>query len=234
MKMKHYCHAKFLENFAKFVIIVVAAAGTFRGHAGAQTLAIGVESDFPLMYLGSYAPGGMVSASIATYTRYLGVKANVGGFCACQPHLSLSLEGSEATTLDLGRSWVLSPHLGGAVARSRPYQRMTDDASIGPNGEHMDTYLYAPEATSRQVFVGARAKRALSERQTISIAFGLIHEYQFDAPGLERREIRNCYEDDCPDSDKSGGGQWPDPKNAFYATFSYEWNVIVPNGGKEN
>ena len=68
--------------------------------------------------------------------------------------------------------------------------------------------------------------KMLSAHQALTFGVGLLHEYKSVAKNKDEREIRNCYADSCSDSKVSGGGEWPDPKNAYYLTVGYEFDAL--------
>ncbi len=205
------------------LIFIASLALSFHSVAGreavADPLAIGLEGDLPTAYLGSRAPSGMLAATGAVFAGPVGARLALG--FSGSWNAALSLEGN-GLLLQLDR-FSVDPIAGVSAIYDHHYQVMTGDSRVGSNGEHFETYRVANDALSLNGFAGVRASTPRTRTVVYSLQAGYVRELQFTADDLHVEEIRNCYYDECPDSDESGGGAHPNPRNAYFVGFGVEW-----------
>jgi len=181
-----------------------------------------VESDFPAWWFGSYSPSGMVAVGTNNTLGNVESSLTIGFESRFDPVLSLSLMpttpvielGKLNSYIEFGTSWV----------HTLSYQRMTDEERTVGDDQHYGTYDVADQADFGYAHLGLKANIDFSATHSGYVRLGWNHKVWEEYKNRRREEIRNCYIDDCDDSNKSGGGTWPQPEYSYY--FGAGWALF--------
>lgn len=180
-----------------------------------ETVNFGLMTDLGFAYWGSRAPGGVISGIALIDLGQISSRFALGPDINADFSLAAALEwprtGSVAT-------YPIHPVTGLDWKHSFTYQAKTGKSRVDAAGNHFGTYSVADRADAFSIFLGLKAEIPAAKRFFAEL--GYTYQFSFNGKNLKEVEIQNCYVDSCPNSDESGGGKHPAPKQAYYLAFS--------------
>ncbi len=217
----------FLQSLTLTGILSLVAAS-----ADAKTIGLGFQSDLPVVWFGSHAPGGYLGATGAVYLDHLALRLGLGIDGAASVPMAgttaaFSLEGNNGLFCKGPGEHPLTidPVLGTNVIYSAHYIRLADTGA--PSGKQFELFHVADSAVDWHGFAGVRISKAAA-KGLFSLTVGGKRRIGLHSQNARLEEHRNCYAfDGCTKQEKSAwsdaGGSWPHPEWSYFANVAWEW-----------